>query len=74
MSDLMSSYWVNFAKNGDPNGPGLPVWPAFAAASQSAMHFDGKSSARPVPNMAQIKALDSYYTWRRDEAKARRTN
>lgn len=74
MSDLMSSYWVNFAKNGDPNGPGLPVWPAFAAASQSAMHFDGKSSARPVPNMAQIKALDSYYAWRREEVKARRTN
>ncbi len=74
MSDLVSSYWVNFAKNGDPNGPGLPAWPAFAATSQNAMHFDGQSSARPVPNMAQIKALDSYYAWRRDEVKARRTN
>ena len=74
MSDLVSSYWVNFAKNGDPNGPGLPAWPAFAATSQNAMHFDGQSSARPVPNMGQIKALDSYYAWRRDEAKARRTN
>jgi para-nitrobenzyl esterase len=74
MSDLVSSYWVNFAKNGDPNGPGLPAWPAFASTAQSAMHFDGQSSARPVPNMVQIKALDSYYVWRRDEAKARRTN
>jgi para-nitrobenzyl esterase len=74
LSDLMSSYWVNFAKNGDPNGPGLPAWPAFSTTAQTAMHFDGKSSARPVPNMSQLKALDAYYAWRRDEAKAKGVN
>lgn len=26
LSDAMSSYWVNFAKNGNPNGNGLPDW------------------------------------------------
>jgi para-nitrobenzyl esterase len=69
MSDLLSSYWVNFAKTGDPNGAGLPQWPAFSVATQSAMHFDAKSSARGVPNMTQIKALDAYFAWRRAEAK-----
>ncbi len=69
MSDLMSSYWVNFAKNGDPNGAGLPAWPAFSPASLQAMIFDAKPGARTLPNIQQLKAFDSYYTWRRAEAK-----
>ena len=28
LADTMSSYWVNFARSGDPNGPNLSVWQA----------------------------------------------
>lgn len=70
LSDLMNSYWVNFAKTGDPNGPGLPTWPAFTPAAQNALVFDTSPSARPLPNMRQLQAMDQYFAWRRSTAKA----
>jgi para-nitrobenzyl esterase len=69
LSDMMSSYWVNFAKTGDPNGPGLPKWPSFTKSDQQAMVFDAAPSARPVLNIEKLKAFDAYYSWRREQAK-----
>ena len=35
LSDLMMQYWANFARSGDPNGPGLPVMASLRAAGVS---------------------------------------
>jgi para-nitrobenzyl esterase len=65
LTELIQRYWVNFAKTGDPNGPGLPVWPELRSTTQEAMFLDAHPGAHPVPNLRQIKVLDAYFAWRR---------
>jgi len=67
VSDQISSYWVNFAKRGDPNSAGLPNWPAFTDANQQVMELDDPSKAIPVPNLDKLHALDGYFAWRRSQ-------
>jgi len=69
LSDLIRSYWINFARSGDPNGSGLPPWPVFTEKDQKVMFFDTTASAKPIPNLEKLKAYDSYYSWRREQAK-----
>lgn len=64
MMNLISSYWINFAKTGNPNGKGLPNWPTYSPKKKMTMIFDNNSSARPLPNIEKYKAFDSYYEWR----------
>jgi len=61
VSQLMRRYWINFAKSADPNGPGLPIWPAFSDDASDAMVFDRNSSARRLPNVDRMRAIDSFY-------------
>jgi para-nitrobenzyl esterase len=46
MSDQMMSYWTNFAKTGDPNGPGLPPWPKYGKADEL-IHLDSTITSGP---------------------------
>jgi para-nitrobenzyl esterase len=47
ISDAMASYWANFTKTGNPNGPGLEKWPAYDNGDHSMMHFGEKIQANP---------------------------
>ena len=39
LSETMMSYWVNFARTGDPNGPGLKRWPAYESKTDLSLEF-----------------------------------
>jgi para-nitrobenzyl esterase len=47
LADKMSSAWINFAKNGNPNAKGLPAWPAYNVTNTSTMHFNNKCEVKP---------------------------
>ncbi|PTY07088.1 carboxylesterase [Opitutaceae bacterium EW11] len=65
ISDDLAAYWTNFAKHGDPNGPGLPVWPAFTEKDRRVMYFHNEPKVGPVPSAASLEVLDAYFAWRR---------
>jgi para-nitrobenzyl esterase len=65
VSEMMATYWTNFAKYGTPNGPGVPEWPAYNDANPQTMVLDASPHPEPVPNLEGLHALDAYFAWRR---------
>ncbi len=65
ISDAVSTYWVNFAKRGNPNGEGVPAWPAFSDSNPQVMYFNQTPHSGPVPSAESLKSLDGYFAWRR---------
>ncbi len=60
VSDLMTSYWTNFARTGDPNGAGLSQWPAYnKETGYQVMHLSAAPSAAPDTHRARYEFLDS---------------
>jgi para-nitrobenzyl esterase len=48
IADRMSSYWTDFAKEGDPNGPDLPEWPRYNPDQATTMELGVRMGAMAV--------------------------
>ncbi|HUT54227.1 MAG TPA: carboxylesterase/lipase family protein [bacterium] len=63
VSAAMMDYWGNFAKQGDPNGPGLPEWPAYEGGERRRMVFDTegpKVISEPAEQFQRCELWDWY--------------
>ena len=71
IADRLSSYVANFIKTGDPNGPGLPAWPAVAAAPATTMEVGDTFAPIPVASSAPRLAFFQKYFARQRPAATR---
>lgn len=67
LADMISSYDVNFARTGDPNGKGLPQWTAFTAQNNQVMVFDARPGSRTYPVLDRVKVYDAFFESLRQE-------
>jgi para-nitrobenzyl esterase len=54
LAETISTYWANFARSGDPNGKGLPQWPAVSAAGALTMELGDHLRPIPVADPARL--------------------
>ncbi|MBB3357393.1 MULTISPECIES: carboxylesterase/lipase family protein [unclassified Novosphingobium] len=60
LADTMSAAWTRFARHGDPNGAGVPHWPAYRLPQRETMVFAALSGARADPLGAEQALIARY--------------
>jgi para-nitrobenzyl esterase len=62
LSKVMQQAWIAFARTGDPNGIGIPLWPPYALPARSVMMFDVQSHVVSDPKRSEREAWDQIAT------------
>jgi para-nitrobenzyl esterase len=62
VAEEISSYWVNFARSGNPNTPDLPSWPAFTNTDSKVLAIGDPITVDGVTNINGLKVFDDVYT------------
>jgi para-nitrobenzyl esterase len=60
ISMRLMRYWVDFVKTGNPNGAGLPSWPAMALRDPRIMVMTGAMQPRQMLPPPKLRAMQSF--------------
>ncbi|GAA2152881.1 carboxylesterase/lipase family protein [Actinomadura napierensis] len=64
IADTMSTYWANFVASGDPNGPGVPHWPACTPDSEAVMEVGGGFGPIPIAEPSRLAFWKRFFQTR----------
>ena len=66
LARIMNTYWANFAKTGNPNGKGLPIWPLYDTVKEEILDIDldGKAAGKPDPRKARLNVIEKAFKQR----------
>lgn len=59
LSNTLMSYWINFARTGDPNGADLPHWPRYQATEDLVLEFGENIAAVPHPRAKLLEIFNA---------------
>ena len=65
MQQIMSRYWINFTKTGDPNGEALPYWATYRQGEPTVMIMREGFYLDRVPNQIQLDFFEEFFKSRR---------
>lgn len=59
LAQVLNTYWANFAKTGDPNGEGVPEWPAYNTENEEILEIepDGETVGKPDPREERLDVI-----------------
>jgi para-nitrobenzyl esterase len=63
LARIMNTYWINFAKTGNPNGGGLTNWPLYNPQKEEILdiELDGKTVSKPDTRKARFNVIEKAF-------------
>lgn len=65
MQQIMTKYWINFTKTGDPNGESLPYWTIYQKDKPTVMIIKEGFHLGPVQNQPQMDFFEEFFKSKR---------